>query len=1158
MAQAHLKKIPKDGKRAACPTILGLEGKRAAWSTRIQILAVIVFLVVALNCHAAAPASDLCSGAQLIPTNGPFPFLTTAVDTSQATTNGDPAIPSCRFADFCSISRSVWYKFSPGTSAIYTFTTCGTTTTIDDPVMALYSATGSCTGFTEINCDDDDDNCPNITQSTITHQLAAGTQYYIVVWKQVCFGDAGGYTNQLRVTSAPLPQPPTNDTCSGAINIPASGPFPYLTATQDLTTATTAGDPGLPSCQPNVSRSLWYKFLPSSTATYSFTTCAPLTTVPDTVMALYSATGSCTNFTQIDCNDDDSDVCPDNPNQSTITHQLNAGTQYYIVVWKFSTQPAVPGSSTVQLRVSAPPTNDTCVSAITIPASGPFPYLTSTQDVSFATTTGDPPLPSCDTNVSHSTWYKFTPSVTTMYEISTCTNTATTAQNTVMAVYTSANATNPCAGPLIEIPTDGLSMGCDGGSCGGQAVVTTQLSSGTTYYIVVWLFGQDPPPVDSAKLQLRVNRGVPPLNNLCDNATALTLDSPINGTTLTATNAYQLSGSACYTGLSNAVSTAAGRDVVYSFTAPMTANYSFRLSNYTNDLVLYAASDCPAWTGPPATMTGCLAAANRTTASGAEEVMCLPLDMFQQIYVYVDGATSTAASTFTLEVNQCISETEPNGTPDAANDLDCGIKGSISPAGDVDFYSLGTLAAGSRVFASLDTSAANNNTDFELRITTATDTLQYALSNMVAGTPLTSAPAFLRVNHKLAAIAAEPYRLYALVQPPSNSATLETEPNNTVAQANTSANNYFSGKLSSTNDVDTYGLKAGAGNLLFMSLDESPARTNAPVRAVLALLDSNGVVLASVNNPATNATTISGAGSLTATNPVSPAQGLVYRTMYKGIYYARVSIGTNTVSALGAGDYLLSISKFCLTGANLSPVADDQEVDVEADVSTLLTLTGDDLEQESLTFQVTSQPTHGLLSGFNMTTGDILYTPAHGYVGDDGFTFIVNDGTNNSATATISISVFAPFSSVGDGIPDYWRANYFGGNGTMTNNQSCALCDFDRDGMNNLQEYLANTNPTDRTSVFRILSVKRNTSGQPMITWSSVGGTRYRVQYGNGGTRGGYNAVFTDIVRSAQIEIDPNPVDMSATMSFTDDFSLTGGQPPQGVRFYRIRVVTTE
>jgi hypothetical protein len=984
----------------------------------------------------------------------------------------------------------------------------------------------------------------------------------IAVMRLSCLKTALVFALVLSLQAMSWAAPPANDLCSGAQLIPTNGPFPYLTTlVSDISQATTNGDPALPSCQTFVSRSIWYKFSPFVSGTYSFSTCASATTVDDTVMAVYASTGACAGpFTEISCNDDLNSDCSNNPLLSGITAQLNAGTQYYIIVWRFGTDAPAAGQTAIQLLVSGPPANDNCSTAEVIPTAGPFPYLTTTQDIAFATMVNDPPPPSCQPNISRSIWYRFTPPSTTLYEISTCAGTtATTVPNTVMAIYTT---TSGCAGAFAEIPSDGLSDGCDAGSCPNsqqaQAVITTQLASGTTYYIVVWQYGSNPPDSGSSTIQLSVNRGVQPLNSVCDTATEVMLDTPINGTTVTGTNSYQLSGSACYMGLSNVVSTASGRDVVYSFTAPETTNYSFRVSNYTNDLVLYITDACPALTSaPPVLVTNCLAAVNRTTSIGAEEVVCLPLASDQTVYVFVDGATGTASSSFTLEVNECVSETETNNSPATANALACGIEGSINPAGDVDFFSLGMPPAGSRVFAFLDAAAANN-ANFDLRVTTATDTLEYGLSNNVAGTPLTGSLAFLRVSLKSAAIATEPYRLYAVVQPPISSATPEIEPNGTIAQANMATNNYFRGTLSGpapSTDVDMYAFRAAAGTLLFLSLDENPQRTNAPVRAALALLDSNGIVLASVNNPASTSSTNSGVGSLTATNPYSPAQGLVYRTRTTGKYYARVSIGTNTTSAVGAGDYLLLISKACRPGGNTPPDADNHNTSVPGDVSSLLTLTGSDFEADPLTFQVTSQPVYGILSSLNSTTGDIMYTPAHGYSGPDTFTFIANDGVDNSAPAAFNITVLPLLSSVGDGIPDSWRARYFGGSGMSTNSQSCALCDPDSDGMNNLQEYMANTIPNNATSRLRIISVIRNPNGQSVLTWSSVGGTRYRVQYNNGDAKGGYNNVFTDVVRSSQVEMDPNPVGIGATLSFTDDFTLTGGTPPQGVRYYRIKVV---
>jgi PKD repeat protein len=61
--------------------------------------------------------------------------------------------------------------------------------------------------------------------------------------------------------------------------------------------------------------------------------------------------------------------------------------------------------------------------------------------------------------------------------------------------------------------------------------------------------------------------------------------------------------------------------------------------------------------------------------------------------------------------------------------------------------------------------------------------------------------------------------------------------------------------------------------------------------------------------------------------------------------------------------------------------------------------------------------------------------------------------------------------SVGDGIPDSWRAQYFPTvPSDTTNAQSCAACDADGTGQNNLFKYAAGLDPTNPASVF-VLSI---------------------------------------------------------------------------------------
>lgn len=66
--------------------------------------------------------------------------------------------------------------------------------------------------------------------------------------------------------------------------------------------------------------------------------------------------------------------------------------------------------------------------------------------------------------------------------------------------------------------------------------------------------------------------------------------------------------------------------------------------------------------------------------------------------------------------------------------------------------------------------------------------------------------------------------------------------------------------------------------------------------------------------------------------------------------------------------------------------------------------------------------------------------------------------------------------SVGDGIPNQWRQEYFGGDGTTTNGDSSSASDPDHDGANNYHEFLADTNPTNPLSYFCIQALQRQTS----------------------------------------------------------------------------------
>jgi hypothetical protein len=574
----------------------------------------------------------------------------------------------------------------------------------------------------------------------------------------------------------------------------------------------------------------------------------------------------------------------------------------------------------VPLSRGVGPPNDSCAGAEVIPATAGAtqPYYTSETDIVLATNAVTDPE-SCHQFVARSIWYKFTPPVNAAYTFSTCNEpmapTATTVSDTVMAIYTSANN---CAGPFTKID-------CADDSCGPgglqSSISERPLLAGTTYYIVVWQYFDplDPPPF-AGVVQLRVTRSVPPINDTCATATEVRLNWPVTGSTAGGTNDYQLPpASPCFSGLGQTASTAPGRDVVYWFEAPRAGEYNFRVYNHSvqNDFVVYVAGSCPP-SGMPVTVSNCLGAANRSSASSAEEVVCVSLAANQRVFIFVDEHGFTTGSSFTLEVSSCSREREPNNSWSTASFLACGVVGSIESAHDVDYYHLGAPAAGSRAFVLLYGEAAST-TDFDLRLTSSTGTLEYddqdndsqfgRLSPHIAGSIMPGGPVYARVDFR--GELTEPYHIYAVIQPPMAAATVESEPNDTTAEANLSGLNYYSGVLSVPTDVDVFGFTADGGDLLFLSLDGDPTRNGTPINAKLELLNEFENTLITVDDGNSTSSTNSGAGSFTAVTPRSPGEALVYRVSSTGTYYLRVSISPTAVGSVTTGDYLLSISRIC-------------------------------------------------------------------------------------------------------------------------------------------------------------------------------------------------------------------------------------------------------
>src|SRR3954453_13587981 len=129
---------------------------------------------------------------------------------------------------------------------------------------------------------------------------------------------------------------------------------------------------------------------------------------------------------------------------------------------------------------AAPPPNDAPTGAEVVPAAGPFPFLSSTVDITDAADGGEASGPSCTGGIVDQTvWSSFTPWQPGRHVLSLGGTSTTGLSSSFLGIYTS---TGGSAGPFTEVPTSGAVDGCDKGfNESDLAEIQTNLTPGTTY-----------------------------------------------------------------------------------------------------------------------------------------------------------------------------------------------------------------------------------------------------------------------------------------------------------------------------------------------------------------------------------------------------------------------------------------------------------------------------------------------------------------------------------------------------------------------------------------------------------------------------------------------------------------------------------------------------
>ena len=90
------------------------------------------------------------------------------------------------------------------------------------------------------------------------------------------------------------------------------------------------------------------------------------------------------------------------------------------------------------------------------------------------------------------------------------------------------------------------------------------------------------------------------------------------------------------------------------------------------------------------------------------------------------------------------------------------------------------------------------------------------------------------------------------------------------------------------------------------------------------------------------------------------------------------------------------------TPVNQAPSASDITITTDEDTNKAISLLGSDAEEATLSYLLDSAPTHGIV---NFVADIATYTPDTNFNGSDSFTYKVNDGSLDSAVATVNITV---------------------------------------------------------------------------------------------------------------------------------------------------------
>jgi hypothetical protein len=176
--------------------------------------------------------------------------------------------------------------------------------------------------------------------------------------------------------------------------------------------------------------------------------------------------------------------------------------------------------------------------------------------------------------------------------------------------------------------------------------------------------------------------------------------------------------------------------------------------------------------------------------------------------------------------------------------------------------------------------------------------------------------------------------------------------------------------------------------------------------------------------------------------------------------------------------------------ARLGWLLDDFSVELNTVASTSIVVTNN-LAQASFTIH---GPTNRLVTGSGMSFRTNLPAGTYSIEWNAVPFYIAPSPQTNQLGTNVNDLVFTGTYTFPDinrnGISDLWEKQYFGSVNPLYTGRG----DSDHDGVSDLEEFLAGTNPTDAASVFRLQNPETLPNGTVRLTWNTVANHAYQVE----------------------------------------------------------------